>query len=225
MMTSQQRSILWRAGAYVLLVMLIGLHVSMAQAQPAVTFGASVTSAAGELTTRLTWSTTPTAASCTAAGHPSWTGSKAASGALDLPAITLSGTYSLTLSCTWPGDSQARLTWTAPTTNTDGGALAKCASQTATGPCLRSFIVHRGLSAGTLSDARAVDDRNAVAYTWTGLAAGTHFFAVEAVNGDGVRSEPSTVVSKVISATQTRNESVTLTVNPKPNTVSGLEVE
>lgn len=226
MTRSEQNKILWRIGAYLLLVMLVGLHASLAMAQtPSVTFGASVTSAAGSLTTQLTWSTTPAATSCTAAGHPSWTGTKAASGTQAMPAITLSGTYTLTLNCTWPGDTQARLTWTAPTTNTDGSALAKCASQTATGPCLRSFVIQRGTSATTLSDARAVDDRNAVAYTWTGLAAGTHYFAVEAVNGDGVRSNPSAVVSKAITATQTQSGTVTLTVNPKPGTVTGVEVE
>lgn len=211
-------------GIAVVLLLMLGVTIARAQT-PSITFGASVTNAAGSLTTRLTWSTTPAATSCTASGHTSWTGAKAASGAVDLPALTLSGTYTLNLNCTWPGDSQARLTWTAPTTNTDGSALAKCANQTATGPCLRSFLISRGTSAGALDDARAVNDRNATSYTWTGLAAGTHYFAVRAVNGDGVQSDISSVVSKLISATQTQSSAVTLTVNPKPGQVTDLEAE
>lgn len=213
--------------AVVALLMLVGLFSPQAHAQtePSVTFGASVTNAAGSLSTRLTWSTTPEATSCTASGHPSWTGLKAPGGSADLPAITLSGTYTLTLACTWPGDTQARLAWVAPTQNTDGSALAKCASQTATGACLRSFTVHRGASATALTDSRAVDDRNATAYTWTGLAAGTHFFGVRAVNGDGTTSDLSNTASKVITATQTRNSAVTLTVNPLPSAPTGLTVQ
>lgn len=214
------------AAVIAMLILLVFFSpLANAQTEPSVTFGASVTNANGSLATRLTWSTSPAATGCTAAGHSSWTGAKAASGQQDLPAITLSGTYTLTLTCTWPGDTQARLTWTAPTQNTDGSALAKCASQTATGPCLRSFTIHRGASATTLSDSRAVDDRNATSYTWTGLAAGTHFFAVRALNGDGVQSDLSNAISKAITATQTRNSAVTLTVNPLPNAPTGLTVE
>lgn len=196
-----------------------------AQTEPSVTFGASVTNAAGSLSTRVTWSTTPAATSCTAAGHPSWTGTKAASGTADLPAITMSGTYTLTLACSFPADSAARLSWTAPVTNTDGTALAKCASQTATGPCLRSFSVHRGTSPTALTTPVIVDDRNATSYTVTNLPAGTHYFAVRARNGDGTESALSDVGSKVIGSSQAANASVRLTVNPLPNTVTDLEVQ
>ena len=187
------------------------------------TFTAQTTTGAGSVIPVLTWSTTPAAASCTASGDAAWTGTKAASGTATLAAITSSKTYQL--ACTWPGDTQARLTWVAPTTNTDGSALAKCTSQTDTGPCLRSFIVNKGTSATELVSPIAVNDRNATSYTWTGLTAGTHFFGVEAVTGQGVESALSNVVSKVITSTTSVNRNVAITVNPQPNPPTNLTVE
>jgi hypothetical protein len=201
----------------------LGASLSHAQTTPTLTFTAQTTTGAGSVVPALTWSTTPAATSCTASGAPDWTGTKAASGTQNLTAITSSRTY--TLACTWPGDTSARLTWVAPTQNTDGTALAKCASQTATGACLRSFTIHHGASATVLSDTRAVDDRNATTYTWTGLTAGTHFFGIRALNGDGGQSELSNVVSKVIASTQTVNRQVAITVNPAPNPPTALTVE
>lgn len=188
------------------------------------TFTAQTTTGAGSVVPVLTWSTTPVATSCTASGDTAWTGSKAVSGTQTLAAITSSKTY--TLSCTWPGDTQARLAWVAPTTNTDGSALAKCASQTVTDqPCLKSYVVSRGASATALADSRNVDNRDALGFTWTGLAVGTHFFGVKAVTAQGVQSEVSNVVSKVISAPASVNRNVAITVNPQPNAPTGLTVE
>lgn len=187
------------------------------------TFTAQTTTGAGSVVPVLTWATTPAATSCTASGDAAWTGTKAAAGTVTLAAVTASKTYAM--SCTWPGDTTATLTWTAPTQNTDGSALAKCASQTATGSCLRSYSVHRGASAAALVDTKNVDDRNATGYNWTGLAAGTHFFGVRAINGDGGISELSGVVSKAITAVENVARSVAITVNPKPNAPTGLTVE
>lgn len=174
-------------------------------AEPSVTFGASVTNANGSLTTRLTWATTPAATSCTASGSPSWTGTKAASGALDLPAINLSGTYTLTLACTWPADTTARLSWSAPTQYTDGTALPAGA--------LGPYRVYQGTTAANLAQVAQVAG---LSTERTGLAAGTHYFAVSAVTTTGVESELSAVGSKVVGTTITRDASVTLTVNPVP---------
>lgn len=196
--------------------------IGLAQTPGDVTFGASVTNANGSLSTTLSWSTSPAATSCTASGHASWTGTKAASGSLALPVITLSGTYPLTLNCTWPGDTRATLSWTAPTTNTDGSALAKCATATTTGACLASYHVYRRLGSSDLStgaEMTPVLDPNAVQFVKTSLGTGTHYFGVEAVNGNGVPSVMSNVASKVISSTGgTKSAAVTLTVNPKPGT-------
>lgn len=206
-----------------LVLLLIG---ALAFAAPAhaqtVTLTPSVTSGNGSITTTLTWATNPAAQSCTASGHAVWTGTKAASGTQTLPAITMSGSYSLTLACTWPGDTTATVRWTAPTTNTDGSALAKCASSSSTGPCLAKFHVYRAACAGFPTNACSPEmtpttSPNATSHQFTGLSPGVHYFGVEAVNGDGVPSVMSNVASKTITATTTRTESVTITVNPKPN--------
>lgn len=200
-----------------------------AQTEPSVTFGASVTSGAGSLSPKLTWSSAPAGATCAASGHPSWTGTKASSGTLDLPPITLSGTYTLSLSCTWPGDTSALLKWIAPTTNSDGTPLAKCASGTSTGPCLAGFNVYRRMGSADMNggEMTPLRDPNQTSYTRTGLGAGVHYFALEAVNGDGVPSPMmSNVASKTISGSGvTKSAPVTLTVNPQPGNVSGLTVQ
>jgi hypothetical protein len=182
---------------------------AMAARAQVLTLTPSVTSGNGTLSTRLTWLTTPAAPGCTASGHASWTGAKAASGTQDLPPITLSGTYQLTLACTWPGDNTATVRWTAPTTNTDGSALTN----------LAAFHVYRRLNNPDMNggEMTLVRDPAATSFRFTNLPAGTHYFAVEAVNANGVPSELSNVASKVISATVSRSESVTVTVNPKPS--------
>lgn len=198
------------------------LGASLAQGQT-LTFTAETVTGAGSVVPNLTWSTTPAATSCTASGASDWTGAKPASGTAELAAITSSRTYSL--SCTWPGDTSARLTWVAPTQNTDGTALAKCASQSATGPCLRSFTVHHGESATALTQTVAVNDRNATTHTITGLPVGPEFFAVRAVNGDGVSSALSGIVTKTITAAPIVARNVAITVNPQPNPPASLAVE
>lgn len=207
----------------VLVAAILACAQVFAQGSPTLTFTAQTTTGAGSVTPVLTWSTTPAAMSCTASGDPAWTGSKAVAGTQTLAAVTTSKTYQMT--CVWPGDTTATLSWTAPTQNTDGTALARCASQAATGPCLRGYTVHRGSSPTALSDTRNVDDRNAVSYAWTGLTAGTHHFGVRAVNGDGVASDLSNTASKAIVMTQNVNRSVAITVNPQPNAPAGLTVE
>jgi hypothetical protein len=97
----------------------------------------------------------------------------------------------------------ANLSWTAPTQDTYGQTLTKCATQSSTGPCLRSFRVYHGTSEAEVrakTDGRTINDRNATSYEWTNLAPGTHYFAVTAVNGDGGESGLSNIGSKVVPA-------------------------
>lgn len=99
--------------------------------------------------------------------------------------------------------ADAVLSWTAPTQNSDGSTLAKCATQTSTGTCLRSFKVYHGATQAAVeakTDSRTINDRNATNYEWTGLAPGTHYFAVTALNGDGGESGLSNIGSKVVPA-------------------------
>lgn len=216
-----------KVAAVVFAVLLLAAFALPANAQtdPALTFGASVTSANGSLSTKLTWSTTPAASSCTASGHTSWTGTKAASGSLDLPAIALSGTYTLSLNCTWPGDMKATVTWTAPTTNTDGTPLAKCATADTVGPCLAYFNVYRSTNP-RLEGAQVtpVRDPNATTAVFNNLPASTQYFGTEAVNGNGVPSPMSQIASKVLTGTTTKSANVTLTVNPVPNSPGNTAV-
>jgi hypothetical protein len=216
----------WRVGLIATaLAVLAGYAPQVfAQTPPPMTFTASVSSANGSLSTTLTWSA-PWAQSCTASGHTLWTGQKAASGTLALPAITLSGTYPLTLACVGPATANTiTLTWVAPTVNTDGSALAKCPSATSTGKCLAGFRVYRATNS-RLEGAEMTPVNNPNALTWvTGaLPAATHYFGLEAVNGDGVPSPMSPIASATVAASTARTETITLTVNPVPGSPTGVQ--
>ncbi|HYM42986.1 MAG TPA: putative Ig domain-containing protein, partial [Steroidobacteraceae bacterium] len=83
----------------------------------------------------------------------------------------------------------AALSWTAPTTNTDGSALTD----------LAGFIISYGTSATNLSQQVTVSGAAATSYTITGLASGTWYFTVTAYASDGTQSAPSNPVSDTIS--------------------------
>lgn len=172
----------------------------------------------GEIITKLTWTTTPAGASCTASGD--WTGAKAASGTETLPPVAPPRTYNLR--CTWAGDSVATLTWTAPTQNTDGSPLAKCAAATDTGPCLAKYRILHGASATSLPDTRDHNFPLATTATWTGLTPGTHFFAIKTVNGQGIESAATATVSKTTASGSEWTASVGLKV---PGVATGLAVQ
>lgn len=195
-----------------LLAAIAGLILSSA-CQAAVTFGASVTNANGTLSTVLTWNA-PGASGCTASGHPSWSGAKPSSGTLALPAITMSGTYSLTLSCTTPGNASTVINWTLPTANTDGTALTDLAG---------SRVVY-GRTATQLDQVRQVSPALASSQSVGDLAAGAWFFAVVVTNAAGVDSALSNIATKTITSTAVENASVTLTVNPIPRAPTGVTV-
>jgi hypothetical protein len=214
---------------WLLITILLCLGFGLEARAQTVTFTPSQTVGAGSISTTLTWSSAPAGAQCVASGHASWTGSKAASGSLALPVITLSGTYTLSLACTWPGGSTATVNWTQPTTNTDGTALARCATATTTGPCLASFNVYRGATPAEVGTGEMTPVRNpaAVSYVWPDLAPGTHCFAVEAVNGDGVPSLISNITNpcKTLAAPQSVTRTATITVNPKPGPATQVTVQ
>jgi hypothetical protein len=196
-----------------------------APARAAVTFGASVTNANGTLSTTLTWDA-PGASGCTASGHPSWTGAKAASGSLALPPITLSGTYALTIACTKPTVTTAVITWKAPTANSDGTAYTNPKG-------FRIFYNTGGenMVTATGGQMRQINTPAATTYTVTGLTPGTWSFGVAALNANDVESSVETrtdadvPLSKVITASAVENASVSLTVNPIPGQVSGVAVQ
>lgn len=142
----------------------------------------------GTLTPTLTWNTSPAATSCTASGDPAWSGTKAASGTQALPdfATTTPKTYALL--CVWPGDTQALLTWTPPTQNTDGTALTN----------LAGFRVFWGPAAASLTQTTQVVGASSTTYTVTSLTPGTWYFGVRAYTIQGAESALSNITSKTV---------------------------
>lgn len=108
------------------------------------------------------------------------------------------------------------VSWTPPITNTDGSALVKCASQTSTGPCLRTFNIYYGKQPAALTQIMSVNDRNATSYTFPSLANGPWYFGTTAINGDLTESVMSNIATKTCLAppvpTPPTNPTVTMTV-------------
>jgi hypothetical protein len=182
-----------------LIVLSLAAGAVQAQAAGTVTLTANATSAKGEMTPRLTWSTSPAATSCTASGG--WSGTKAASGAQTLYNINASTNYTLT--CTW-GSGSATVNWTPPTTNTDGTPLTN----------LAAFRVYYGTSSSSLTQVKEINDISSSATTISGLSAATWFFKVRAVNASQVESADSNVSSKAVAASSAaKTVSITIT-NP-----------
>jgi len=82
----------------------------------------------------------------------------------------------------------ATLTWTAPTTNTDGSALTD----------LAGYHVYYGTSASALSTVIDIANPATTTYTIASLASGTWYFAVNAYTTSGVESALSNTGSKSI---------------------------
>jgi hypothetical protein len=170
-----------------------------AQAQTAgvVTLQANKTSSTGSFAPILTWSTNPTANSCTASGG--WSGTKAANGTQTLATISASTNYTLT--CSW-GTGSANVTWTAPTTNSDGSALTN----------LARFKVYYGTSSTSLTSSATVDDITARSATISSLNPGTWYFAVRAINTANVESGNSNIASKAVAgAKASKTVGITIT--------------
>lgn len=194
---------------------LIALVASLAagQALAATTFTSTVTVANGELMTTLAWNSDR--ASCVASGHEAWMGPKPAMGSETLPTITLSGSYTLTLTCSSPADDTATLTWTPPTQNTDGTPLLN----------LTGYKVYWGTTPGQYPNSVEIMTASQTMYVVDGLTPGTWRFAVTALNSVGAESEFSNVAMKTITDAVIDEESVTLTVNPIPEAPTNLTVQ
>ena len=82
----------------------------------------------------------------------------------------------------------ATVSWTAPTTNTDGSALTN----------LTGFRVAYGQSSTNLDQSATVSNPSISTYTINSLTSGTWYFAVYAVNSSGLESDVSNVATKTI---------------------------
>jgi hypothetical protein len=184
------------------LMIVLSLAASAVQAQTAgiVTLRANATSATGSMAPVLTWSTNPVATSCTASGG--WSGTKAASGTQTLPTITASTNYTLT--CTW-NEGSAHVSWTTPTTNTNGSVLTN----------LAAYRVYYGTSTSSLSRSLEVNDITRRDTVVNSLVPGTWYFMVRAVNTAQVESPNSEMWTKAVTGA-TAASSVAITINAAP---------
>lgn len=199
-------------------ILLIGLALLACPAAFAQTMTFTVetsTSGGSAVVPRLTWTSTPAGAVCSASAVPvaaDWAGTKPAAGTVLLAAINATRSY--TLVCNWPSNLTATVTWTAPTLNTDNSPLTN----------LAGYRIVYGRTSIALDTVASVNSPTVLTWTSPTLAAGTWFFAVKALNTTGIESDVSNVASKtlVAGASQTR----TLEVAVKfPNPPSNVQVE
>ena len=87
-----------------------------------------------------------------------------------------------------PPTGSAKLTWTAPTANTNGSALTN----------LAGYYIYYGTNSASLGTMVNVASSSTLTYTVTGLGAGTWYFAIAAYTNDGLTSPMSNVGSKTI---------------------------
>ncbi len=89
-----------------------------------------------------------------------------------------------------PVVGSATLSWVAPVARTDGSPLAL--SQ------LNGYRVYSGESANELEKLAEITDYTTTSYMVSGLTVGTHYFAVTAVDVNGIESDYSEIGHKVI---------------------------
>ena len=82
----------------------------------------------------------------------------------------------------------ATLSWTPPTTNTDGSPLTN----------LAGYRVHWGTAVGNYPSSVRLDNPGLASYVVENLAPGTYYFVVTALNSAGAESQFSNVASKTI---------------------------
>jgi hypothetical protein len=86
------------------------------------------------------------------------------------------------------GSGSVTLSWTAPTTNTNGTALTN----------LAGFQIYYGTSAASMTNKVSINTMGVLDYVVGDLGSGVWYFQVFAVNSNGVQSGPSTTVSTTI---------------------------
>jgi hypothetical protein len=84
--------------------------------------------------------------------------------------------------------SNATLTWTPPTANTDGTALTN----------LAGYRISYGTSPSSLNQLIQVPNPGATAYVVEGLSPGTWYFSVRSYSSNGQESANSAVASKAV---------------------------
>jgi hypothetical protein len=99
------------------------------------------------------------------------------------------GPFSIDVVAANAGSGSALISWTPPTTATDGSTL---------GSNLAGYEIFYGTSMRDLNEMVNVTNVGLTSYTISGLTSGTWYFVVTAYTADGTESEPSNVVTKTI---------------------------
>ncbi len=189
--------------------LLLALLPAFAHSQ-VMTFTADTTAGDEQVTTTLNWTTTPTAFDCVASGD--WSGSKGSAGS---ETITVNDTSTFNLECSWVGGGNAVLSWTPPTTNTNGTPLND----------LDHYSIYYGRTSGGPYTEQVDVPAPAATHTIDFLPGGTWYFVSTAVNERGVESDYSNEGSKTLPDGESATESIGITVNPKPSAPGGLGVQ
>jgi len=96
--------------------------------------------------------------------------------------------FSITVAEANSGPGSARISWTPPTTATDGPTLTD----------LAGYNIFYGTSPSALTQRIKVTNIGVTSYTVSGLTSGTWYFVVTSYTADGTESAPSNVVSTTI---------------------------
>jgi hypothetical protein len=194
----------------VALLIVLALMCSQAPAQ-SLNFVPDITSGDGEVTVQLRWNA-PGASSCLASSTPqtSFDGERPSEGVEDVISVMFSTVFRL--SCTWPGDRRAELTWTPPH-NTNGTPLVD----------LAGYKIFHSLCAQSPVGMIPLSTPAATSHVIDNLPVGENCFWLQAVNAAGHTSADSNIARKTITGDREKTETVELQVNPKPERVTDLE--
>jgi hypothetical protein len=101
--------------------------------------------------------------------------------------VTLTA-FSISVSTSTVATGSIDLSWTAPSTRTDGSALDLSE--------IAGYVVYLGTSSNNLQEEKVINDGSAVSYTINGVELGIHYVAVTTFDRDGNVSSYSNIVSK-----------------------------
>lgn len=176
----------------------------LAHAAAAVSISLNPATGVAPYTSTLTWNVTG-AATCTASDG--WSGSKALTGT---QAVTVSAATKYTLTCT-ASDGQTTTTWTPPIANTDSSPLTD----------LAGFNIYRGTTATNLARIKSVGAA-VTTYQDTGLAPGTYYYALTAVNAASRESAQARTTPYPIAVTgSSASSSASAGIDTIPNPPGG----
>ena len=101
-----------------------------------------------------------------------------------------SSTSTFSIDVTQSALGAASLSWTPPTSNSDGSSLLN----------LAGYKIYYGLAADRLTNVISVNSPGVTRFVVQNLAPNTYYFVATAVNSDGIESDFSNIVTKTVSA-------------------------